>query len=58
MARYYVVEEILYKVEANSVEEAIQHVIDDENRDSHCFSEVSERDAFLMSGETDPEAGD
>lgn len=58
MAKYYVVEEITYIVEANSNEEAIQHVIDDENRDSHCFDSVSERDAFLMDGETDPEAED
>ena len=58
MAKFYVVEEITYIVEANSDEEAVQHVIDDENRDSHCFSEVGERVAFLMPGETDPEAED
>ena len=57
MAKYYVYEEIRYLVEANSNEEAIEHVIDDANRDSHCFQEVSDRQAELLEGETDPEAG-
>lgn len=46
--KYVVQETISYHVEAESEEEAIQHVIDDGERDKHCFYGVGDREAWEL----------
>lgn len=45
MTTYSVIEVIEYVVEAGDEDEAIQHVVDDEDRDQHCFRQVTDRQA-------------
>jgi hypothetical protein len=46
MSSYIVEEKVLYRVDADSEEEAIEHIVNDERRDKHCIG-VDERIAYL-----------
>lgn len=53
MSTFLVREQILYKVEAMTEKQAIQHVISDRDRDKHCIVAVEERWATKMEAPRD-----